>query len=1856
MSWTRLLNKYRKSNSKLGSVLILVGFGLIVFCAVTALVIDISRVYIESARVQETTEAAGMAAGRELAKYQSATGVLSSTQESEVKKAAMVFASQNGVPITSSEVVIAGDRVYVNGKKNVEYTFAKIIGFKDQDVAAKAVVKLGPNGTPTVIQQAKYNVMPFGIPHKELTEPYDISSRIINMTPSDAYTDVSQLVVGKEYVLKLGTGAIADTNSLPPGSQVLIPMGAENGVNDQWAIGYKRGYGLAVWLSGQGIPVKWLLGYRGGSFMFNYDEAALIRLGALKLSGSGSFGEYGVLTQPNLFPWIRYRIIANQTELTTIYSQTTAIINITKTPRIGVYTSPAAFGGYADPVIRVLEEAGIPFTPFFDVANSNPPKLPDGILDNFDWLHLHHENFTGGSTSQTAVPQITAGDKSGTASEGPIGGLIYVKYVAGWEGLNGVKIFFDDQQMQLTKTNTYTGCSVSADRLILNPDDWGRFEVTMIVPPKPNGTYKIYAQYLDERSNTVDYKIINSTIVPTITAVNYADNSNNVKSADYIKVVGSNFGAFQPGIVVKFNDIPQTVIKTTTFPGCDVSNFMITSDTNGNFEVLFQVVNATVTTAEVSAQIDLTSSNRVPFNITDYAGPQIEITDNIGAGNRGPALSRVYVTGSSFPSNQYGFTLKFNNQTMYINDTSLYADDSVVGDAISTTPEGKFQIWFTVPQNTLDGTYEIIVGKDTINSSPKSYCVASAQTAEISVFDKVGSMYSGVKGGQLFISGANFEPNADNIKLYLGMTELTFADTASYSDDFVYGDFRKLKASPTGNFEVSYNLPWDISEGSKMFYAYYNDTVAASAVYNITSSLPNLTFIDSSEPMTEGPAYEPLRIKGSSFPPNTSGIKIYFDNVAMNLTLPQDYSGACSITNNTDITADANGEFDVVMITPLIRPSIYFVRASNGTLNTTNYTYNLTSVSNYYTSSNSNFLTNDDAFNRNGQMYLKLISTDIDYNNIAYAYYTIQCAYHTGASKHNIGPLALTNNTNYSYTASFNWGDYAEVHNGLWQISFFIEDSSGKKYSPTKVISITGTNVATESSILSINSDLSSNDYGFWYGRTIYYKIQSPNVDPSEIKTATAKIYCKLGYDSNQSSGHYYGPYNLTNNLDGTYNGSCNLSNLNPACHLGLYKLVLYIEDMHGRKFESSKEFCLFTSTVNPTMIVSNNTNYSEPNSGSYAVNYYRNGSAYFVFNASPPMSSPRLNYNSISQAYFYVRSSANSNLSNAYTSPSYNLNNCMNGTFTGEINLSSVGVRANDRYFKIYVYVRDTSNINTGTISSSTLNVVNTQPSSGLTFNDNKNGIDNCVCNNSSLINSMGNIANYYKDMTYKKAYNFIQAGMERPINTDKSDLNKKSQSYAYKYYDDEMRKDMELLSKKNGTELFMKYRVNNLLKNNADAAAKKYAKKLYTDKLKAQAVNKAAGPVDLKKNKESKLNEIITNMIKPDYAWAAQYPGKYDVVHTIRNWVVNGGYLFAMCYATETFDNVLAMDNQGTPIGTMTYNNVTGKYDIPSGNFNLTMAFKNFTPRYPDPGGNVSLDDVDYGNFTLLAQDPNADKYKRNLAVMQDHVTTLQGFSGATTAFKKACVKDTTGPNNTAVYTLGSIDSGTVKYVASEYGKGWFSYLGGHDPRLVETYRLVLDNILVGSLSSTAVTPTNVLSYGALDWNMTPDEALDPNEYINAMKYGYPPALGGSIVTNYPGDLAGDPLTHSVPHCYEEESNSCVNYLYNLDSRTPRVDEQPLPRTYKNYVDGSSRFVLVPLVTPYASNGNLLCTKAANISKRPKFIYEIVDHDNVRIKRYALFYLSGNTASENADPLLNEVGATRYGEIRGKFVGYLN
>ncbi len=147
---------------------------------------------------------------------------------------------------------------------------------------------------------------------------------------------------------------------------VLVPMDADTQKD------HLKAYGTAYWVLEQGIKVKWLLNYRGGSFLIPETDGIKKELTIRGVS-------YESLNEGETAQILEF--IASP-------SQNMQEVVLEKAPKIAVYT-PTGKQPWDDAVTMVLTYAEIPYTKVYDKEVLNDELLL------YDWLHLHHEDFTG---------------------------------------------------------------------------------------------------------------------------------------------------------------------------------------------------------------------------------------------------------------------------------------------------------------------------------------------------------------------------------------------------------------------------------------------------------------------------------------------------------------------------------------------------------------------------------------------------------------------------------------------------------------------------------------------------------------------------------------------------------------------------------------------------------------------------------------------------------------------------------------------------------------------------------------------------------------------------------------------------------------------------------------------------------------------------------------------------------------------------------------------------------------------------------------------------------------------------------------------------------------------------------------------------------------------------------------------------------------------------------------------------------------------------------------------------------------------------------------------------------------------
>ncbi len=146
---------------------------------------------------------------------------------------------------------------------------------------------------------------------------------------------------------------------------ILIPM-------DNAQKNHLKAYGIAYWTLKRDVEIKWLLNYRGGSFLMEH---------------------YKAIEEECVIRGVSYEVIADSRANAILAEIANPEVNmdaikLEKAPKVAVY-SPKSAQPWDDAVTLVLTYAEIPYDVLYD------DEIIAGKLHLYDWLHLHHEDFTG---------------------------------------------------------------------------------------------------------------------------------------------------------------------------------------------------------------------------------------------------------------------------------------------------------------------------------------------------------------------------------------------------------------------------------------------------------------------------------------------------------------------------------------------------------------------------------------------------------------------------------------------------------------------------------------------------------------------------------------------------------------------------------------------------------------------------------------------------------------------------------------------------------------------------------------------------------------------------------------------------------------------------------------------------------------------------------------------------------------------------------------------------------------------------------------------------------------------------------------------------------------------------------------------------------------------------------------------------------------------------------------------------------------------------------------------------------------------------------------------------------------------
>ena len=203
-----------------------------------------------------------------------------------------------------------------------------------------------------------------------------------------------------------------------------------------------------------------------------------------------------------------------------------------------------------------------------------------------------------------------------------------------------------------------------------------------------------------------------------------------------------------------------------------------------------------------------------------------------------------------------------------------------------------------------------------------------------------------------------------------------------------------------------------------------------------------------------------------------------------------------------------------------------------------------------------------------------------------------------------------------------------------------------------------------------------------------------------------------------------------------------------------------------------------------------------------------------------------------------------------------------------------------------------------------------------------------------------------------------------------------------------------------------------------------------------------------------------------------------KLAVAKKIRDYVIGGGFMFAMCSATDSFDIALAAE--GVDIAEAMFDGDASDINYQSKiDYNKTFAFKDFLlEKNPSVYEFSSIDMTNKRNipktsdyFSLIEFSAKWDPIPTMLT--QNHTVLVKGFMGQTTSFDRNTVK-----TNLLILGENTVNR-EARYIHGTKGKGLFTFYGGHDPedythRVGDPkteldlhpnspgYRLILNNVL--------------------------------------------------------------------------------------------------------------------------------------------------------------------------------------------------
>ncbi len=405
-----------------GNITLLTAAISVLLVGVVALVTDVGYLYYDHARLQSATNAAWKAGYDKLAEIRKIKSRLTAEDEVTIKNHMREVMAANGFNNLTDEqlkIVLTSNQtnLRIDSSDEVNLFFMKIFDIHKADVAAARAGGMDASA-----------IMPIAIPHGEV---HDLSWKTYDFIK---FENGQGFATGTEYIIKLGE---ADGND-PLGDEqymIYIPTGLNHtdklenlGQNDDNKT--MLAYGAIYWAlqiderdKESLTPAYWFLSENGGGFLMRASSVFENKLRYGDYSGVKFFK-----LEPNEILKLLRKVGVNNLTKDYINDYLTAlargeitnsrIIPLTWRPQIAIYSSQAA----RDPVETILVAAKIPYGTYALPKTDNNPngwdrttnydssrntkifdiEILNGELDKYDWIHLHHEDFTGQTVEDAA--------------------------------------------------------------------------------------------------------------------------------------------------------------------------------------------------------------------------------------------------------------------------------------------------------------------------------------------------------------------------------------------------------------------------------------------------------------------------------------------------------------------------------------------------------------------------------------------------------------------------------------------------------------------------------------------------------------------------------------------------------------------------------------------------------------------------------------------------------------------------------------------------------------------------------------------------------------------------------------------------------------------------------------------------------------------------------------------------------------------------------------------------------------------------------------------------------------------------------------------------------------------------------------------------------------------------------------------------------------------------------------------------------------------------------------------------------------------------------------------------------------